>query len=81
MKVAKRNITDVVPLFYNMKKAHPQKLNGDVLFDGLQHAYTGGNIGIYSNNISKIYNQGRIDDEKLKIIKWLCGENNFVIDQ
>ena len=46
----------VVPLYYNMRKAEPTQLNGETLFHGLELAYTGGNIGIYSNNISKIWN-------------------------
>lgn len=79
-KIAKRNMKNVVPLYYEMKKAESTYLDSDSLFEGLRLAYTGGNIGIYSNNISKIWNNDKIGDEELKSIKWLCGENNFVID-
>ena len=78
---------DIVPLFYNMRKAEPQILDNRVLFNGMKSAWTGGNIGIYSNNISKIYNSlkmiyGTKEDreECLQVIKLLCMENNFVID-
>ena len=47
---------DIVPLFYNMRKAEPHMLDNEVLFEGMRLAWVGGNIGIYSNNISKIYN-------------------------
>lgn len=80
VKVAKRNMIGIVPLYYDMKKADPQELNYENLFDGLIHAYTGGNIGIYSNNISKIHNSDVLGDEQLEVIKYLVMENNFVID-
>jgi hypothetical protein len=53
----------------------------------LNAAFVGGNIGIYSNNISKIWNSevfvnGSDEDkqEAVNLIKLLCMENNFVID-
>nr|DAR61661.1 MAG TPA: hypothetical protein [Caudoviricetes sp.] len=80
-KVAKRNMQDIVPLTYEMKKAEGQELNNEAMYKGMAAAYTGGNIGIYSNQISKIWNSGKeIDEEHLKVIKWLCMENNFVIE-
>ena len=63
-----------------MAKAPKCKITKDVLYDGLIEAFTGGNIGIYSNNISKIWNSGNITDEAVKAVKWLCMDNNFVID-
>ena len=78
---------DIVPLFYNMRKAEPHMLDNEVLFEGMRLAWVGGNIGIYSNNISKIYNSEEMVNgtkeqriECLKVIKLLCMENNFVID-
>ena len=78
---------DIVPLFYNMRKAEPQILTNEVLFNGMKSAWVGGNIGIYSNNISKIYNSEQMVCgtkeqrlECLNVIKLLCMENNFVID-
>lgn len=89
IEVAERNLKrfDIVPLFYNMKKAEPVHLDNSSIYDGLNAAFTGGNIGQYSNNISKIWNSDRFilgtDDDKkdaINIIKLLCMENNFVID-
>ena len=79
-KVAKRNMENIVPLYYDMKKAENIPISKEALFDGLVHAYVGGNIGIYSNNISKIHNYGKHNDECFDVIKLLCMENNFVID-
>ena len=87
--VAERNIKkfDIVPLYYNMAKAKPTQLNNQSIYDGLNAAFTGGNIGIYSNSISKIWNNdvfiyGTLAEQKHAIdcIKRLCCQNNFVID-
>ena len=78
---------DIVPLYYNMLKAPNQIIDCDIMYNGIVSAYTGGNIGIYSNNISKIWNDVRNDEKinngekiNLDIIKILCMENNFIID-
>lgn len=87
--VAKRNIEkfDIVPLYYDMKKAHAVELDSDSIYNGLNAAFVGGNIGIYSNNISKIWNSdvfvsGSVAEQKdaVDLIKILCMENNYVID-
>lgn len=77
----------IVPLYYNMKKAGSGPINAEALYNGLTAAFTGGNIGIYSNNISKIWNSAAFvsgtkeeKEETLDLIKLLCMENNFVID-
>lgn len=89
VEIAERNIAryDIVPLYYNMKKAEPVQLDSASIYDGLHAAFTGGNIGQYSNNISKIWNSetfvsGSEDDKRraIDVIKLLCMENNFVID-
>ena len=83
--IGERNMDGIVPLFYNMAKAGVSKINNDSVYEGLRLAYTGGNIGVISNDITKIWNSDsvNIDDKKeeiLKVIKLLCMENNFVID-
>lgn len=87
VRIAERNMNGVVPLFYNMSKAQPTELNSKNIYAGLSAAFTGGNIGIYSNNISKIWNDdvfiNGTDDEKqeaIDCVKRLCCQNNFVID-
>lgn len=89
IEVAERNIEkyDIVPLYYNMQKAPSVYVNNEAIYNGLNAAFTGGNIGVYSNNISKIWNSevfitGTYEEKKqaINIIKLLCCENNFVID-
>lgn len=87
VRIAERNMNGIVPLYYNMRKAEPTQLNNKNIYAGLNAAFTGGNIGIYSNNISKIWNDevflSGSDDEKIEAIdcvKRLCCQNNFVID-
>ena len=78
---------DIVPLYYNMRKAAPAIINNDNIYNGLVAAFTGGNIGMYSNDISKIWNSdifvNGTDEEKqnaIDVVKLLCMENNFCID-
>ena len=87
INVAKNSMNNIVPLYYNMRKASPVQLNNQTIYDGLNAAFIGGNIGIYSNNISKIWNSdifvnGSIEEKQnaVDLIKLLCMENNFVID-
>lgn len=87
VRIAERNMNGIVPLYYNMRKAEPTQLNNKNIYAGLNAAFTGGNIGIYSNNISKIWNDEVFiygtDEEKseaIDCVKRLCCQNNFVID-
>lgn len=87
IRIAERNMNGIVPLYYNMRKAEPTQLNNKNIYAGLNAAFTGGNIGIYSNSISKIWNDevfiSGSDAEKseaIDCIKRLCCQNNFVID-
>lgn len=87
VRIAERNMNGIVPLYYNMRKAEPTELNNKNIYAGLNAAFTHGNIGIYSNNISKIWNSDVFvngsDEEKqeaIDVVKLLCMENNFCID-
>ena len=87
VKIAERNMNGIVPLYYNMRKAEPTELNCKTIYSGLIAAFTGGNIGIYSNNISKIWNNEVFingseaeKQEAIDCVKRLCCQNNFVID-
>ncbi len=77
INAAERNMNDVVPLYYNMAKAAAEEVDNHSIYNGLKTAYTGGNIGVISNDITKIWNGSDIN---LDVIKWLCMENNFTID-
>lgn len=87
VRIAERNMKGIVPLYYNMCKSEPTEINNKNIYAGLNAAFTGGNIGVYSNNISKIWNDevfiSGSDEEKqeaIDCIKRLCCQNNFVID-
>lgn len=77
--VAKRNMIGIVPLMYNLRGAKGNILTEENLYEGMIHAYTGGNIGPISNNITKVWNSENITEEQLNVVKWLCMENNQVI--
>lgn len=79
-KIAKRNMEGIVPLAYNLKKAKAELLSGESMYRGMALAYTGGNIGPISNNITKVWNSGKIGEEQLNVVKWLTYTNNQVID-
>lgn len=76
VEVAERNMQGIVPLYYEMSKAHAQGVNSENIHNSLILAYKA-NIGEISNNITKIWNS---NDVNLDIVKWLTMENNFVID-
>lgn len=77
IEVAERNMVDIVPLYYNMRKAPAETITSKSIYNGLKTAYSGGNIGMISNDITKIWNG---EDINLEVIKLLCMENNFTID-
>ncbi len=78
--IAEKHVKNVVPLFYNMKKAEAELITNESIYSSLINAYKGGNIGIISNDITKIFNSDKINEEAIKVVKWLCMENNFTID-
>ncbi len=79
VKIAERNMKDIVPLYYEMKTANKQLINNQNIYDSLILAYKGGNIGAISNDITKVWNSNR-KDINLDVVKLLCLENNFTID-
>lgn len=87
VRIAERNMSGIVPLYYNMRKAEPTAISPQSIYTGLHAAFTGGNIGTYSNHIAKIWNDDVFihgsESEKqaaMDCIKRLCCQNNFVID-
>lgn len=78
-KIAKRNMQNIVPLAYNLRKAQGGLLNWESMYQGMVHAYTGGNIGPISNNITKVWNSENITQEQLNVVSWLTFYNNAVI--
>lgn len=80
ISVAKRNMKNIVPLYYELKKAKGGLLNSNEIYEGMIRAYTGGNIGPISNKISRVWNTENIGQEQLNVVAWLTLENNAVID-
>lgn len=89
VEVAKRNVAkySVVPLFYEMKKAQPIEISPESIWSSLKAAFTANNIGVYANNITKIFNgvdwQNIDSDEQIRylnLVKYLCLEENMNID-
>ena len=71
---------NIVPLAYNLQKAKGGLLSWESMYEGMIHAYTGGNIGPISNNITKVWNSDNIGQEQLNVVSWLTFYNNAVID-
>ncbi len=89
VQVAERNIEkyDIVPLYYKMKKASASQITNEVIYQGLILAFTSAPIGLYSNNISKIWNSdifvnGSYEDQchAIDCVKRLTAYSNFNID-
>jgi hypothetical protein len=76
VSIAERNMEGIVPLYYEMAKAGAEEINYKSIYKSLTLAYKA-NIGIISNDITKIWNSGNVS---LNAIKWLTMYNNFVID-
>lgn len=80
--IAKRNMKNVVPLYYEMAQSKGLMLNSENIYNGIAQAFTSGNIGPISNLITSIYNsEDGNSEEAYTVIKWLCMETNFFIDQ
>lgn len=77
VNVAKRNMSGIVPLYYEMGSASPVEIGSDNLYEGLTFAFANCNIGAISNDITKVWNS---EDINLDVIRLLCVENNFLID-
>lgn len=80
IRIAKRNMKNICPLIYSLKKANGGILSNTSMYEGMINAYKGGNIGVVSNNITKVWNNEEIGEEQLNVVRWLCLYNNAVID-
>ena len=75
--IAKRNMKGIVPLYYEMGKAKPKLINSDNIYEALTNGYIFGNVGIYSNKITVMWNEPNPDINSIKLLTCL---NNFFID-
>lgn len=79
VNIAERNMKVIVPLYYEMSTAPIQKISNDSIYKSLELAF-GSSIGTISNDITKIWNSGEFNEDKLKAVKLLTMYNNFMID-
>ncbi|MCA1027318.1 hypothetical protein LCM23_14550 [Cytobacillus kochii] len=79
VKVAERHMKDIRPLEYKLGKAKEEEINNNNIYESLIAAYKM-NIGEYSNLITKIFGNHDVNEETLKLVKFLCLENNACID-
>ncbi|MBU5332083.1 hypothetical protein KQI61_07715 [Anaerocolumna aminovalerica] len=76
----------MIPNYYEMPKASPTELNNTTLYDGIVLAYHHGNIGLPSNEITKIFmtlNPESTEEdvkEAIEIVALRCVDVNFTID-
>lgn len=82
IEIAKRirDEFDIVPLYYELQKAKDTKVTKESLYKGLTDAYSHGNIGEVSNNITKVWNKENVTKRELMAISYLTLWNNVVID-
>lgn len=83
--IARRNMEGVVPLYYVMGKADPQTINDNNIYESLKLAFRYGNIGMYSNKLTKLWNMEEEKEENKKVerdnlIRILVALNNYSID-
>ena len=79
ISVAERNLKefDVVPLFYDANKAHPEIINREAIFKAIKQAHDCSGIGVVSNMLTRLWNRDKQDRVAAAL---LCKYNNEVID-
>lgn len=75
--IAKRNMENIVPLYYEMGKAKAQIINENHIYESLTKAFSFNNIGKFSNKLTVMWNLEEID---LTTIAQITALNNFTID-
>ncbi|WP_416731354.1 hypothetical protein [Fictibacillus sp. JL2B1089] len=79
ISVAERHMEAVNPLYYEMAKAKEEQINPENIYKSLKAAYKM-NIGISSNQMTKVWNSGHIDQKAIDTNKRLQCLANFTID-
>lgn len=78
--IAERNCKDILPLYYDMGKADAELITEQNIINSLKSAFKYGNIGIYSNKITNVWNSDNFDENAMNLIKLLTSESNYSID-
>ena len=69
VQAAKRNMNEVVSLYYPARKAPAQQITSQSIYDSLIKAFKSSNIGTPSNAITKIWSQDNITEDMQTCIK------------
>ena len=77
VRIAERNMAEAVPLYYDMAKAGAVQISLQEIYNGMRDAWSFGNIGNISNDITKAWNSASPD---ISLIKLLTCEANFTVD-
>lgn len=80
INIAERNCKDIIPLYYDMGKADAEIINEENIIKSLKSAFKYGNIGVYSNKITNIWNTDSFDDKTINLIKLMTAMSNYSID-
>ena len=77
IEIAKRNMKNIVPLYYEMGKAKAQEITKSNIYNSLTKAFKFNNIGKFSNLLTNMWDEECPD---LELIAQVTALNNFTID-
>jgi len=80
LDIVERNCKDIIPLYYDMGKAGAENISTDNIVNSLKSAFKYGNIGIYSNKVTNLWNVDDFNKNTMNLIKLLTAMNNYSID-
>lgn len=80
IKIARKNVKGVLPLYYEMGKADPKIINAKNIYDGLVTGFKYSNIGQFSDKLTALWNKDNITKEDLNTAKVITALNNYCID-
>ncbi len=78
--IVERNMKGVNPLYYEMGKAKPIKIDNEAIYTSITKAFSSSNIGSFSNKITILWNKNNFTSDTLTCIKVLTAMNNYSID-
>lgn len=82
VKIAEEEMNGVNPLYYDLGSGKPEEINNNSIWESMKTAWDYGNIGKFSNRLTKIWNKGKenISGDDLRLAKIICFINNASID-
>jgi len=80
VEIAQNHMEGIYPLYYEMSTAPVQQISHKAIYKSLIDSFDS-SIGNISNSITKIWNSGEFNEDKLRAIKLQTMYNNFMIDK